>query len=81
MEDILIKVQAVFHDAFDIDPRAISLETSPGDVPGWDSVGHLELTSRLEQVFGLTLDVDDLMEMENVHAIVKIVQAKLLPAA
>jgi acyl carrier protein len=31
----------------------------------------------LEQTFGITFDVDELMEMENVREIVRIVSAKL----
>jgi acyl carrier protein len=77
MESVLAKVQDVFHEAFGIAPQSISLETNPNDVPGWDSVGHLDLASRLEQVFGISFDVDDLMEMEDVRGIVKIIAAKL----
>jgi len=40
-------------------------------------VGHLSLASSLEEVFGISLDVDDLMEMESVRAIVRIVTPKL----
>jgi acyl carrier protein len=46
-------------------------------MPAWDSAGHLELASKLEQVFGISFDVDDLMEMENVREIVRIIDAKL----
>ena len=77
MENVLGKVQGVFHGAFGIDSQSISLETTPSDVPAWDSVGHLDLASRLEQAFGVSLDVDDLMEMENVRGIVRIITAKL----
>ena len=77
MDNVLVKVQEVFHEAFGIDSQSISLETTPSDVPAWDSVGHLDLASRLEQVFGISLDVDDLMEMEDVRGIVRIVAAKL----
>jgi acyl carrier protein len=31
----------------------------------------------LEEVFGISLDVDDLMEMENVREIVRIIGAKV----
>jgi len=55
----------------------VSLETNASDIPGWDSVGHLSLASNLEQVFGITLDVDELMEMENVREIVRIISKKL----
>jgi len=77
MEDIFIKVQQAFHDAFDIDSKLVSIETTPDDIPGWDSVGHLALASSLESAFGVSFDVDDLMEMENVHEIVRILQSKL----
>jgi acyl carrier protein len=77
MENVLVRVQEVFHEAFGIDSQLISLETTPSDVPAWDSVGHLDLASRLERVFGISLDVDDLMEMENVREIVRIISSKL----
>jgi len=74
---ILTKVREVFKAAFDIDPQLVSLETNASDIPGWDSVGHLSLASNLEQVFGISLDVDELMEMENVREIVRIITKKL----
>lgn len=75
--EILAKVQEAFRTAFDIDPQFVSMETTAADVPSWDSVGHLSLASNLEEVFGISLDVDDLMEMENVRAIVRIIGTKL----
>ena len=77
MEEVLTKVQSAFKSAFDIDPRSITIHTTPEDVPAWDSMGHVTLASSLEQTFGLTFDVDDLMEMENVKEICRIVQSKL----
>ena len=77
MENVLSRVQEVFQEAFGIEAQLISLETTPSDVPAWDSVGHLDLASRLERVFGVSFDVDDLMEMESVREIVRIVNSKL----
>lgn len=77
MEDVLTKIQQAFHDAFDVDSKLVSIDTTPDDIPGWDSVGHLALASSLESVFGVTFDVDDLMEMESVHEIVRVLQSKL----
>jgi acyl carrier protein len=75
--EILSRVQGAFKEAFDVDPRSISIDTRPEDVPGWDSVGQLSLASSLEQVFGVNLDVDDLMEMENVREIIRVIGSKL----
>lgn len=77
MDNVLSRVQEVFHEAFGVDAQLISLETTPNEVPAWDSVGHLDLASRLEQAFAINLDVDDLMEMENVREIIRIVNSKL----
>jgi len=77
MEEVLTKVQSAFHSAFDVDPGTVTLETTPDHVPAWDSMGHVTLASSLEQEFGLTFDVDDLMEMENVREICRVVQTKL----
>ena len=74
---ILIRVQDAFKAAFGIEPQSVSIETTASDISGWDSVGHLSLASSLEQVFGITLDVEDLMEMENVREIVRIITTKL----
>jgi acyl carrier protein len=77
MEELLTKVQTAFQSAFHVDPQTITIETSPEDVPAWDSMGHVTLASNLERTFGLSLDVDDLMEMENVREICRILESKL----
>jgi acyl carrier protein len=70
-----------FHGAFDVDPQSISVDTQPDDVPGWDSMGHVTLASSLEREFAISFDVDELMAMENVREIIRIVKAKIAPAA
>ncbi len=74
---VLNQVREAFKSAFEIDPALVTLNTSASDIPGWDSVGHLSLASNLEQTFGISLDVDELIEMENVREIVRIVSAKI----
>jgi acyl carrier protein len=77
MQHTLTTVQGAFKAAFDADPQSISLETTPSDIPAWDSMGHLALVSSLEQAFGLSFDVDEVMEMETVRQILRIVQSRL----
>ena len=76
MQNVLARVQRAFSAAFEIDPGTVTIDTVPGDILAWDSMGHVTLASSLEQEFGVTFDVDELMEMENVREIVRIVQAK-----
>jgi len=77
MEDLLAKVQEAFNSAFDIDPQTVGIDTTPNDIPAWDSMGHVALASSLERAFGLSFDVDDLMAMEDVKKILRVVQFKL----
>lgn len=51
MEEVLTKVQTAFKSAFDIDPKTITLNTTPDDAPAWDSLGHVTLASSLEEAF------------------------------
>jgi len=74
---ILEKVAEAFKAAFDVNPQSVSMETEASDISGWDSVGHLSLAGNLEEMFGISLDVDDLMEMESVRKIVQIVESRL----
>jgi acyl carrier protein len=76
-DELLGKIRSAFQSAFDIDPQTVTLNTVPSDISAWDSMGHVTLASSLEQAFGLTFDVDDLMAMENVKEIYRIVQSKL----
>jgi acyl carrier protein len=80
MDHILPKIQEAFRESFGVEPQTITMETAPGDVPAWDSMGHLTLATNLERAFGVSFDVDELMEMETVKAIARIIQGKLQPA-
>jgi acyl carrier protein len=77
MENTLRKIQEAFKAAFNVEPQLITIDTIPADVPAWDSMGHVALASALESIFSLSFDVDEVMEMENVREIVRIVEAKL----
>jgi acyl carrier protein len=77
MNDVLPRVQQAFSAAFEVEPSTITINTVPADVNAWDSMGHVTLASSLEQEFNLNFDVDELMEMENVREIVRVVQSKL----
>ena len=43
-----------------------------GDIPQWDSLGHISLISHLEKEFNLSIDVDQSLEMETIEDIVEI---------
>jgi acyl carrier protein len=56
--------------------EALSDDTSPETVPDWDSMGHLNLVMALESEFGISLSAEEALEMRNVAAIRRLLQAR-----
>jgi acyl carrier protein len=80
-EYVLDKVREAFRRTFDVDPQCVSMQTTDSDISGWDSTGHLSLAANLEEVFGINLDVDEVVAMENVSKMVRIITPKLAKKA
>ena len=80
-QEVLTKVQQAFKSAFDVNPAVVTMDTTASDISAWDSVGHLSLAGSLEESFGVSLDVDELMDMESVRKIVNIISGKLAAKA
>ena len=45
---------------------AIGPETSQEDVPKWDSLQHIALVTAIEQSFGITLSMEEMLEIRTV---------------
>jgi acyl carrier protein len=75
-DSLLPGVQRAFQRAFGVDPGSITLDTEPGDVPQWDSLGHAALAGHLEREFNIRFEIDELMALEDVRAIIRVVRAK-----
>ncbi len=54
----------------------INEETSHENLPEWDSFGQIVLFRQLEEHYGLKFTFDEMIQMENVGQICKILMAK-----
>lgn len=70
------KVYDILAEVFSISREQISDEIGPGDLRAWDSLGQLELLTGIEREFNLRLSVDDIVAIESVADIVRIVEEK-----
>ena len=66
------RLRDVFLEVFQLAPERYSEGLTPGDVKGWNSLGHLALVNALEAAFNVTLADDDVAEMESVARIKEI---------
>jgi acyl carrier protein len=76
-EDVLTRVRQTFSNVFGVAPASVELTTEARHITGWDSLGHLSIALGLEKAFGVTFDVSDLTQMQNVGDIVRIITEKL----
>lgn len=70
-------VQALLADVFAVPQQEISPELQFGDLPEWDSLGHMDLMMRLEEEYGLEVTADRIAELVSVPAILAHLSAHL----
>ena len=58
------RLRSVFATLFRVEAGELTDNTRRGALPGWDSLGHLELVVALENEFGMTLSPDEALEIE-----------------
>lgn len=73
MDKIKSDVYNILSEQFLISKKEIADNIGPGDLPNWDSIGHLQLILKLEQHFNIQLSVDDVMSINNVKDIIRTV--------
>ena len=56
-------------EVFKIEKSEISDELTPEDIEDWDSISHMELMAKFEDEWGVTFDVEELVEMETIGLI------------
>lgn len=72
IESIKPRVIAVVAQVLKIEPADVVDGLSAGDVPSWDSLGHVTLLQALEAEFALTFDIDDALSIESVQDMVSV---------
>ena len=57
------KYQSIFKESFQYDGDVEQLEYQ--GIREWDSVGHMQLMTALEEAFAIELDVDDIVDFSS----------------
>jgi len=51
---------------FNCDPSQLTDEVGPGDIPGWDSLGHVTLMARIAEEFGKHVPIEEAIEVTTI---------------
>jgi acyl carrier protein len=72
-----VKLDALIRETLRLPPDApIDDRLGPGQVEGWDSLGHVNLMLALQASYGITIELDEVMNLETVADIRKLLTAK-----
>ena len=58
------KYDQVFIESFGVDQKSVA-ELEYQSIPEWDSVGHMTLIAGLEEVFDITIEIDDIIDFSS----------------
>lgn len=75
--DVKAKVFEIVAQVCDTDVANVTLESTIGDFPAWDSMGHLTILQQVEEELEVSFEPEEMMDLEDVNDIIKAVEAKL----
>jgi acyl carrier protein len=64
--DMQQRLERVFKDTFNDESLALRDEMTSRDIPGWDSIHHINLMFAIESAFGMQFVGNELAELENI---------------
>ena len=68
------KIRRIFHEILGIEEERVTDSLSYQSCEKWDSIRHLKLVAAFEKEFGIELETDDIVAMENVGKIKEILR-------
>ncbi len=74
--DLNARVQALVAEAIQTPPEMVTPELAFGDLPQWDSLGHMEVMLRLEEQFGVAVDADTIAQLISIPEICRYLEAQ-----
>ena len=70
------RLTQIFRDVFDDESLVLSPNTTASDIPGWDSLNHVNISVASEMAFAIRFNSSELEELHNVGDLVKTIMRK-----
>ncbi len=75
--DVKAKVFKIVAGVCETEVSNLTLESTIGDFPSWDSLGQLNILQSVQDEFDVEFEPEEMMDIEDVNDIIKTVEAKL----
>tara|TARA_A100001011_G_C14242917_1_gene814109 strand:+ start:501 stop:740 length:240 start_codon:yes stop_codon:yes gene_type:complete len=71
------RVYKIFDQIFELNGSIIEDGWTSDDISKWDSLGHLNLMSGLEEDFNITFDIEEMFAVDSVSDCINIINKKI----
>ena len=75
------KLAGVIRDSLGLDEYPLTADTTADQVPGWDSLKHIELIGEVEVAFGVRFRAFEVVNLPDVGSLQQLVDKKLAEKA
>ncbi len=79
MSEILQRLQPIFRDVLDDPSFELTRESSPANVPDWDSLAQISLITSIEKELRVRFSLGEVQALKNVGDMVDLLEGKLRP--
>lgn len=76
-KEVMSKLQEIFREVFDNDEIEIDENTVAEDIEEWDSLAHVQLTEKVQSVFGVKFSAKEMNSWDDVGEFVDSIISKL----
>jgi acyl carrier protein len=63
-------------DVFQVPESEICMDLKAGDIPNWDSLGHLRLFMAIEEKFGIKFTAKEILQLLSIEQICRGIEEK-----
>lgn len=76
-KEIFEKLTVIFRDVMDNDEIELEDSTSANDIEEWDSLAHVQLTEKIQDIFGIKFSAKEMASWVDVGEMVDFMEKKL----
>lgn len=74
--DILEKLSIIFRETFNDNSIVLLDDMTPADVENWDSLTHMLMITKVEEIFGVKFKLKELNKLKRVGDIILLLEEK-----
>ena len=75
--EIVEKLTEIFHEVFGNKNIVLNNDMTAADVENWDSLTHMQMITKVEEVFGIRFRLKELNKLKNVGSLCDLIAEKL----